>query len=179
MYEKIRRNGRVVSMAVLVVTGLAADGTRDILAVEPMFQESEQTYTAVFEGLKARGVETVWLAVSDAHRGIQAAVKKCFLGCSWQRCKVGLLKKSTFYRVPPSWVTKSEISTTEQLYKIGYRILYYAAFATLFRFIVVAVRKLCIVTFSIPRRIAHCKPWRHFASAFTPSTIHLCRAYNQ
>jgi transposase-like protein len=38
--------------------------------------------------LKARGVATVWLAVSDAHRNIQAAVKKCVLGCSWQRCKV-------------------------------------------------------------------------------------------
>jgi putative transposase len=92
MYEKIRRNGRVVSMAVLVVTGLTVDGTRDILAVEPMFQESEQTYTAIFERLKARGVEIVWLAVSDAHRGIQAAVKKCFLGCSWQRCKVHLMR---------------------------------------------------------------------------------------
>jgi transposase-like protein len=30
--------------------------------------------------------------VSDAHRGLQAAIQQEFLGCSWQRCKVHFLR---------------------------------------------------------------------------------------
>jgi len=92
MYEKIRQNGRVVNMAVLIVSGINKAGIREILAVEPMYNESEDTYTVLFNRLKARGLEEVWLVVSDAHLGIQKAVSKCFLGSTWQRCKVHLMR---------------------------------------------------------------------------------------
>ena len=92
LYEKIRMNGRVVNAAVLVVTAITRVGTREILAVEPMEAESEATYSRVFQNLKARGLERVWLVVSDAHLGIQAAVKKCFLGSSWQRCRIHFIR---------------------------------------------------------------------------------------
>ena len=92
LYEKIRTNGRVVNMAVLIVTGITTSGTREILAVEPVYGESEETYTQLFDKLKGRGLENVWLVVSDAHKGLQAAVKKCFLGASWQRCKIHFMR---------------------------------------------------------------------------------------
>lgn len=92
LYEKIRTNGRVVSMAVLIVTGINTAGIREILAVEPVYSESEETYTQLFNKLKERGLQDVWLVVSDAHKGLQAAVKKCFLGTSWQRCKVHFMR---------------------------------------------------------------------------------------
>jgi putative transposase len=92
LYEKIRMDGRVISAAVLVVTAINRSGTREILAVEPMESESEASYTRVFESLKARGVKRVWLVVSDAHLGIHAAVKKCFLGSSWQRCRIHFIR---------------------------------------------------------------------------------------
>jgi putative transposase len=92
LYQKIRVDGRVVSSAVLVVTGITPAGTREILAVEPMANESEDTYTALFKQLKARGLKKVWLVVSDAHLGIQAAVSRQWLGASWQRCKVHFLR---------------------------------------------------------------------------------------
>ena len=92
LYEKIRTNGRVVSMAVLIVTGINSAGIREILAVEPVYGESEETYTQLFDKLKERGLQDVWLVVSDAHKGLQAAVKKCFLGASWQRCKVHFMR---------------------------------------------------------------------------------------
>jgi len=41
LYEKVRMNGRVVSMAVMVVCGVNEKG-RDILAVEPMLDESKR-----------------------------------------------------------------------------------------------------------------------------------------
>ena len=92
LYEKVRTNGRVQSMAVLVVSGVSRSGLREILAVEPMYNESEETYTVLFNSLKARGLEKVWLVVSDAHLGLQAAARKCFLGASWQRCKVHFMR---------------------------------------------------------------------------------------
>ncbi len=72
LYEKIRDNGHVRNMAVHVVCGVKLDGTRDILAVEPMYEESEASYTTLFDKLKARGVEHVWLVVSDAHKALLA-----------------------------------------------------------------------------------------------------------
>lgn len=47
LYEKVRMDGRIVSMAVLVVCGVDEHGQRDILAVEPMLEELEDTYLAV------------------------------------------------------------------------------------------------------------------------------------
>jgi len=88
LYEKIRDNHRVQNLAVLVVMGLKQDGTREVLAVEPMYEESQGTYQALFRALKDRGLQHVWLCVSDDHRGLQAAIQEEFLGCSWQRCKV-------------------------------------------------------------------------------------------
>jgi len=92
LYEKIRFDGRVVSMAVLVVAGITGEGRREILACEPMVNESEETYRIFFENLKKRGLEKVWLCVSDAHAGLRKAVRKAFLGCSWQRCKVHFMR---------------------------------------------------------------------------------------
>ena len=92
LYEKIRVNHRVCNMAVHVVCGVNLDGKREILAVEPMYEESEASYTTLFESLKKRGLKNVWLAVSDAHQGLIAAVQKSLVGCSWQRCKVHFMR---------------------------------------------------------------------------------------
>lgn len=92
LYEKVRCERHVISMAIAVVQGLTKEGNREILAVEPMYAESEDTYTHLFEQLKRRGVETVWLCVSDAHIGLKNAIQKCFLGSSWQRCKVHFMR---------------------------------------------------------------------------------------
>jgi len=92
LYEKIRDNHRVRNLAVHVVSGINLDGKREILAIEPMYEESEASYTTLFESLKKRGLQNIWLAVSDAHQGLIAAIQKSFVGCSWQRCKVHFMR---------------------------------------------------------------------------------------
>lgn len=92
LYEKIRNDTRVQNMAVQVVKGINKEGIPQILAVEPMENESEETYRALFAKLKSRGLKTVWLCVSDAHKGLQAAIRKEFIGASWQRCKVHFMR---------------------------------------------------------------------------------------
>ena len=92
LYEKVRMDGRIVSMAVLVVCGVDEHGQRDILAIEPMLEESEEVYLQLFRGLQERGLCTPRLVVSDAHAGLVAAIRKGFPGASWQRCKVHFMR---------------------------------------------------------------------------------------
>lgn len=86
--------GHVKNMAVsvLVVIGVDETGRRDILAIEPMQEESEATYRELFENLKERGLRDTWLVGSDAHKGLVKAIQASFIGCSWQRCKVHFMR---------------------------------------------------------------------------------------
>ena len=97
LYEKIRDNHRVVSKAVMVIKAVNMDGQQEILAVEPMENESEQTYSAVLRKLQERGVEKVWLCVSDAHKGLEAAIRQTLPGTTWQRCKVHFMRNILAY----------------------------------------------------------------------------------
>lgn len=44
LYEKVRVDARTVSIAVLIVCGVDENGHRDIIAVEPMAEESRSSY---------------------------------------------------------------------------------------------------------------------------------------
>ena len=92
VYEKIRVGKHVKSMAVMIVKAINMDGKPTIIAIEAMENQSEATYTEFFNKLKARGLEKVWLCVSDAHPGLQAAIRKCWTGSVWQRCKVHFMR---------------------------------------------------------------------------------------
>lgn len=92
LYEKVRVDGRVVNDAILVVCGVDDQGQRDILAIEPMPEESFDTYTYVFNDLKARGMATPKLIISDSHKGLVSAIQHSFPGASWQRCKVHFMR---------------------------------------------------------------------------------------
>ena len=75
VYEKIRLEKHVRSMAVMIVKAINMEGKLQIIAIEAMENESEATYMKFFNKLKSRGIEKVWLCVSDAHTGLQAAIK--------------------------------------------------------------------------------------------------------
>ena len=92
LYEKIRCGNRIENLAVLVVIGVDESGRRDILAVEPVYEESEATYSELFKKLKERGLKNTCLVISDAHKGLVKAIRESFVGCSWQRCKVHFMR---------------------------------------------------------------------------------------
>ena len=85
-YVKVRKNGRVVSQAILVASGVNDAGRREILTWHPADMESEDTWTELFRELRHRGVSGVRYIISDGHQGIRAAVAKQYIGASWQRC---------------------------------------------------------------------------------------------
>lgn len=92
LYEKIRIDGRVVSAAILVVCGVDEAGKREVLAVEPMLEESCESYTQLFKSLQNRGLKSPLLVVSDANKGLVKAIGENFPGASWQRCKVHFMR---------------------------------------------------------------------------------------
>ena len=80
--------GQVVSRAVVIATGITANGDREVLGVDIGDSEDETFWTRFLRTLKDRGLSGVRLVISDAHAGLKAAIRKCFAGSSWQRCRV-------------------------------------------------------------------------------------------
>jgi putative transposase len=86
-YLKVRRGGRIVSVAVIIAVGVNGDGRREVLGMEVGTSEAEPIWTEFLRKLTRRGLRSVKLVVSDAHEGIKAAVGKV-LNATWQRCRV-------------------------------------------------------------------------------------------
>ena len=84
---KVREAGRVVNAAVLVATGVNADGHREILGVQVTTSETGPAWLTFFQDLLARGLSGVKLVTSDAHAGLVAAVGATLPGATWQRCR--------------------------------------------------------------------------------------------
>lgn len=91
-YCKARVNRRVVSQAVVIATGVTADGRREVLGFDVGDSEDGAFWTAFLRGLKARGLGGVQLVISDAHTGLKAAIASVFIGAAWQRCRVHFMR---------------------------------------------------------------------------------------
>jgi transposase-like protein len=100
LYEKVRYGGRVVSMAILIVCGVDERGQREVLAIEPMLEESKESYKQLFESLKERGLKPPSLVISDANSGLVSAIRESFPGSSWQRCKVHFMRNILAHVTP-------------------------------------------------------------------------------
>jgi putative transposase len=90
-YVKVRQNGRIVSVAVIVAVGVNSDGRREVLGMDIGASEAETFWTAFLRKLARRGLRGVKLVVSDSHEGIKAAVSKV-LSTTWQRCRVHFMR---------------------------------------------------------------------------------------
>lgn len=87
-YEKVRRNGHVISNAVLTTIGIDITGVREVLDWRVTDSESEEAWSQVLKDLKDRGLQGVKLVISDANKGIRAAVDRHLQRFRWQRCRV-------------------------------------------------------------------------------------------
>lgn len=92
-YVKVRQNGRIVSVAVIVAVGVNSDGRREVLGMDIGPSEAETFWTDFLRKLRRRGLRGVKLVISDAHEGIKAAVSKV-LSASWQRCRVHFMRNA-------------------------------------------------------------------------------------
>ena len=75
-----------MKVAVLVATGVNADGYREILGLQVNGNEDGAGWLTFWRDLVARGLTGVKLVTSDAHAGLVAAIGAT-VGGSWQRCR--------------------------------------------------------------------------------------------
>src|SRR6476661_5281512 len=84
---KVREAGRVVKVAVMVATGVNADGYREVLGIHTATTESGAGWLSFFRDVTARGLSGVALVTSDAHAGLVEAIGATLPDASWQRCR--------------------------------------------------------------------------------------------
>ena len=92
-YVKVRRNNRIVSVAVIVAVGVNTVGRRVVLGMDIGPSEAETFWTEFLRKLRRRGLRGVKLVISDAHEGIKAAVSK-LMNATWQRCRVHTMRNA-------------------------------------------------------------------------------------
>ena len=90
-YVKVRANGRIVSVAVIIAVAVNSDGRREVLGMAIGASEAETFWTEFLRKLARRGLRGVKLVISDAHEGLKAAVAKV-LHASWQRCRLHFMR---------------------------------------------------------------------------------------
>jgi putative transposase len=72
--------------ALLVAIGGLSNGEKVVLAVEPGYRESNESWSGVLRDLKERGMNQPRLVVGDGHLGIWGALSNVYPGVSEQRC---------------------------------------------------------------------------------------------
>jgi transposase-like protein len=92
-YVKARKNGRIVSVAVIIAVGVNSDGRREVLGMAIGASEAETFWTDFLRSLARRGLRGVKLVISDAHEGLKASVSR-ILAATWQRCRVHSMRNA-------------------------------------------------------------------------------------
>ena len=78
----------MVNVAVVIATGVNAEGHRESLGFDVITTEDGAGWTAFLRSLVARGLSGVALVISDDHEGLKARHRRRAAGASWQRCRV-------------------------------------------------------------------------------------------
>ena len=96
-YVKVRENGRVSNMALVIAVGVRDTGEREVLGFDVGPSEDGAFWTDFLRQLVARGLKGVLLVISDSHVGLQEAIRAVFSGASWQRCRVHFMRNLLAY----------------------------------------------------------------------------------
>jgi putative transposase len=75
-------------LCALVIVGVRADGTKELVAIEDGYRESTESWADLLRDLKRRGMKAPVLAVGDGALGLWAALREVFPATRSQRCWV-------------------------------------------------------------------------------------------
>ena len=92
-YIKVRRGGRIVSVAAIVAVAVNLDGRREVLGIAVQPSEAEVFWDEFLRSLADRGLRGTRLIIADDHKGLKAAAAKV-LGATVQRCRVHFMRNA-------------------------------------------------------------------------------------
>ena len=97
--QKVREEGRIVNVSMVVGTAVNVEGKREIVGLDVGTSEDGAFWLSFLRSLVARGMSGVEMVVSDAHQGLRDAIATVFAGASWQRCRAHFMT-NLLTRVP-------------------------------------------------------------------------------
>lgn len=89
---RVRSGGKVVSVPVLAVVAVLADGQKRLLTLELCGGESFEAWKGCLDALGARGLKAPVLCIIDGHAGLRRAVGLVWPAAAVQRCCVHKLR---------------------------------------------------------------------------------------
>ena len=98
VHIKIHRKRSVATEAFYVALAVTEEGTREVLGIFNMPQESATGWGDIFDRMKDRGLQRVGLMVADGIKGLDSVIGEKFPGTPLQRC-VTHLKRNMFAKV--------------------------------------------------------------------------------
>ncbi len=108
LYLKVRHNGSVIDMAILLAYGVNLEGKREVLGASASLSEAEVHWREFLKTLQSRGMRGLRLTISDDHVGLKNARMAVFPSVPWQRCQFHLSQNAQSYA--PKRSMKSEIA---------------------------------------------------------------------
>lgn len=105
-YLKVRHNGTVIDMAILLAYGVTPLGNKEILGASASLSEAEVHWREFLQQLISRGMCGVRLGISDDHSGLKKARMSVFPSVPWQRCQFHLCQNAQSYAPKKSMRTE-------------------------------------------------------------------------
>lgn len=100
-YQRVRHNGMVRSLAVLMALGVSNakgnEGRLEVLGVSVSLSEAEVHWRGFLQSLVERGLSGVKLIISDDHEGLGAARQAVLPAVPWQRCLFHMSQNAQSY----------------------------------------------------------------------------------
>jgi len=115
-YEKVRHDGQVIDVALLVAVGVNPKGHREVLGLSVKLSEAEPHWREFLSLLKERGLHGVELITSDDHAGLKAARMAVFPGVPWQRCQFHFAQNAQAY-VPRATMREEIAEAVRSIFK--------------------------------------------------------------
>jgi len=86
-YQRVRQDGQIRDVAILIATGIDRSGKRILLGVSISLGEQEVHWRIFLQSLVARGLSGVQLFISDDHAGLATLPISCAAKRSGLRAK--------------------------------------------------------------------------------------------
>lgn len=114
IHYKVREDGKVLTKAAYTALGINSEGNKELLGIWIGDSESASYWLSVFNEIKTRGVEDIFVASVDGLKGLVDAINVVYPECKVQRCIIHQIRYST--RFIPEKFRKEFLSDLKSIY---------------------------------------------------------------